>query len=159
MVTLMAMVTVKLMAINSKAEYIIKTFEGLRLQPYYCPAGLKTIGWGHVIKDDRQQQKFESITKEQAECLLKQDMAQAKSTIYRHCRIPLSYCQEGALISFIFNCGAAAFQASSLRQKLLRGEYLLAADEFPRWVHAGGIKLNGLVRRRLLEREIFLQGT
>ncbi|WP_375331580.1 glycoside hydrolase family protein [Candidatus Tisiphia endosymbiont of Oplodontha viridula] len=45
-----------------------------------------------------------------------------------------------------------------LRQKLLRGEYLLAADEFPKWVHACGIRLQGLVRRRLLEREVFLQG-
>jgi lysozyme len=143
--------------INSKAEYIIKSFEGLRLQPYYCPAGLKTIGWGHVIKGDTQQ-KLESITEEQADQLLEQDMTQAKSTLYRHCRVPLNYSQEGALISFIFNCGAAAFQASTLRQKLLRGEYLLAADEFPKWVHAGGIKLKGLVRRRLLEREVFLQG-
>ncbi|WP_410521059.1 glycoside hydrolase family protein [Candidatus Tisiphia endosymbiont of Thecophora atra] len=45
-----------------------------------------------------------------------------------------------------------------LRQKLLRGEYLLAADEFPKWVHARSIRLQGLVRRRLLEREVFLQG-
>ncbi|WP_341755784.1 lysozyme [Candidatus Tisiphia endosymbiont of Ptychoptera albimana] len=149
---------VNFMDINNQAEYLIKSFEGLRLQPYYCPAGLKTIGWGHVIKDDKQQQEVESITEEQAVCLLKQDMAQAKSTLYRHCRIPLSYSQEGALISFIFNCGAAAFQTSTLRQKLLRGEYLLAADEFPKWVHARGIRLQGLVRRRLLEREVFLQG-
>jgi lysozyme len=146
------------MATNSTAEYIIKRFEGLRLQPYYCPAGLPTIGWGHVIKIPEQQQMLETITKEQADQLLEQDMTQAKSALYRHCRIPLSYSQEGALISFIFNCGAAAFQASTLRQKLLRGEYLLAADEFPKWVHARGIRLKGLVRRRLLEREVFLQG-
>ncbi|WP_375333932.1 lysozyme [Candidatus Tisiphia endosymbiont of Xenochironomus xenolabis] len=68
-----------------------------------------------------------------------------------------NYSQEGALISFVFNCGAGAFQASSLRQKLLRGEYLSAADEFPKWVYARGVKLKGLVRRRLVEREIFLQ--
>lgn len=61
---------VNFMDINTTAEYLIKSFEGLRLQPYYCPAGLKTIGWGHVIKDDRPQQEVESITEEQAECLL-----------------------------------------------------------------------------------------
>ncbi|HJD55749.1 MAG TPA: hypothetical protein LFW21_03780 [Rickettsia endosymbiont of Pyrocoelia pectoralis] len=32
------------------AKNLIKRFESLRLKPYYCPAGLKTIGYGHVIK-------------------------------------------------------------------------------------------------------------
>lgn len=156
----MAAAMVKLMATNidsnSKAEYIIKSFEGLRLQPYYCPAGLKTIGWGHVIKEYEQQQMSDGISQEHADYLLEQDIEQAKYAIYRHCRVPLNYSQEGALISFVFNCGAGAFQASSLRQKLLRGEYLSAADEFPKWVYARGIKLKGLVRRRLLERTVFL---
>ncbi len=60
----MVVVMVKLMVtnINSKAEYIIKSFEGLRLQPYYCPAGLKTIGWGHVIKEYEQQQMSNGIS-------------------------------------------------------------------------------------------------
>ncbi|WP_342270758.1 lysozyme [Rickettsia endosymbiont of Orchestes rusci] len=60
-------------------------------------------------------------------------------------------------MSFIFNCGAGAFQASTLRQKLNRGEYLLAANELLRWVHAKGrVKLQGLIRRRQLERSLFL---
>ncbi|WP_081427791.1 lysozyme [Rickettsia felis] len=57
--------------------------------------------------------------------------------------------QQVALISFIFNCGSGAFQASTLRQKLNRGEYLNAADELLRWVKAkGGVKLQGLLKRR-----------
>ncbi|WP_231289984.1 glycoside hydrolase family protein [Rickettsia australis] len=49
------------------------------------------------------------------------------------------------------------FQASTLQQKLNRGEYLNAANELPRWVHAkGGVKLQGLVKRRNLERSLFL---
>lgn len=159
----MVVVMVKLMVTNidsnSKAEYIIKSFEGLRLQPYYCLAGLKTIGWGHVIKEYEQQQMSDGISREHADYLLEQDIEQAKYAIYRYCRVPLNYCQEGALISFVFNCGAGAFQASSLRQKLLRGEYLSAADEFPKWVYARGVKLKGLAKRRLVEREIFLHNT
>ncbi|WP_041405139.1 MULTISPECIES: lysozyme [spotted fever group] len=57
--------------------------------------------------------------------------------------------QKAALISFIFNCGAGAFQASTLRQKLNRGEYANAANELLRWMRAkGGLKLQGLVKRR-----------
>ncbi|HJD59000.1 MAG TPA: glycoside hydrolase family protein [Rickettsia endosymbiont of Ceroptres masudai] len=36
--------------------------------------------------------------------------------------------QQVALISFIFNFGSGKFQASTLRQKLNRGEYLNAAN-------------------------------
>ncbi|GAA5251953.1 lysozyme [Candidatus Rickettsia kedanie] len=65
--------------------------------------------------------------------------------------------QPAALISFISNCGAGSFQASTLRQKLNRGKYLNAATELPRWVHAkGSVKLQGLVKRRNLERSLFL---
>ena len=142
--------------VNIVAEHLIKSFEGLRLQAYCCPAGMKTIGWGHVIKPT--DQAIGSITEEQASYLLEQDIAKSKRAIYRYYPMRLSLPQEGALISFVFNCGVGAFQASSLRQKLLRGEYLLAADEFPKWVHVQGVKLKGLVRRRLIEREVFLQG-
>ena len=142
--------------VNIVAERLIKSFEGLKLQAYRCPAGLKTIGWGHVMKPV--EQVVESITEEQADYLLEQDMAESRKAIYRYYPMSLNLPQEGALISFVFNCGAGAFQASSLRQKLLRGEYLLAANEFPKWVHVRGVKLKGLVRRRLLEREVFLQG-
>ncbi|WP_147144064.1 glycoside hydrolase family protein [Rickettsia asiatica] len=58
-------------------------------------------------------------------------------------------------MSFIFNCGSGKFQASILRQKLNRGEYANAANALLRWVHVkGGIKLQGLVKRRQLERFI-----
>ncbi|WP_342270767.1 glycoside hydrolase family protein [Rickettsia endosymbiont of Orchestes rusci] len=44
-------------------------------------------------------------------------------------------------MSFIFNCGSGAFQASTLRQKLNRGEYVNAADELLRWVHSKNVRL------------------
>ena len=39
--------------------------------------------------------------------------------------------------------------------KLLANDYDGAADEFPAWIKAGGRVLNGLVRRRLAEKELF----
>jgi lysozyme len=139
---------------TSIAKDLIKSFEGLRLEPYHCSAGRKTIGYGHVIQD--KQTLDTSISPEMAEQLLDSDIHKARNSLQRNCHMPLTQTQEAALISFIFNCGSGAFQASSLRQKLLRGEYLAASLEFPRWVYARGVKLRGLVRRRLAEQELFL---
>ncbi|MCC8377741.1 MAG: glycoside hydrolase family protein [Rickettsia endosymbiont of Graphium doson] len=57
----------------------------------------------------------------------------------------------------MFNCCYGAFQASTLRQKLNRSEYDNAPDELLKWVKAkGGVKLQGLVKRREIERSLFL---
>jgi lysozyme len=139
---------------------LIKNFEGLSLSPYYCLGGRKTIGYGHVLRKDEEQYPLNlQITQKRAEELLEQDIVGARIALRKHCKAPLSARQEAALISFIFNCGSGAFQASALRQKLERGEYLLASNEFPRWVYAGGVKLAGLIKRREVERKIFLAGT
>ena len=143
-------------SINSLAlaKELIKSFEGLSLKAYFCPAKKKTIGYGHVCLES---ERIEGqITSQQAEILLEQDMLKACRSLRRHCPTPITLQQEAALSSFIFNCGSGAFQASSLRQKLLRGEYSLAANEFPKWAYANGVKLPGLVRRRLAERNLFL---
>lgn len=63
--------------------------------------------------------------------------------------------QGDALVSFTFNLGSGALQRSTLRRKLNRQEYRLAAKEFSRWVWAGGKKLKGLIRRRQAEAELF----
>ena len=137
------------------ATDLIKKFEGLRLTSYYCPAGHKTIGYGHVIKPyDR---IVDRITEQQAEKLLEQDVREAENTLHKYCNVPLTENQQAALISFIFNCGGDAFRSSTLRQKLNRGEYGNAANELPRWIHTKGkVKLQGLVKRRAIERSLFL---
>jgi lysozyme len=138
------------------AADLIRSFEGLRLEPYYCPAKKLTIGYSHLI---RAGEHFGAITPDKADELLNRDIRVAQNGIYRLCRVSLSPQQEAALISFVFNLGSGAFQASTLRQKLNRGEYLWAADEFLRWVYTGGVKLAGLIRRRAAERATFLVGT
>ena len=58
------------MKASEKAYSLIRQFEGLRLTSYRCPAGVWTIGYGHtsgVVPGV-------SITKEQAEVFLRQDI-------------------------------------------------------------------------------------
>ena len=139
------------------AKELVKYFEGLALKPYICTGGKRTIGYGHVMKDNEAIEP--PITKILAEQLLQQDLLKTQAIVRKYCPVPLLQTQEAALISFVFNCGSGAFQASALRQKLLRREYDLAADEFLKWVYAKGLKLKGLIKRRLIERNLFLSGS
>ncbi|WP_341792938.1 lysozyme [Rickettsia endosymbiont of Ceutorhynchus obstrictus] len=144
------------MSTQKLAKQLIKQFESLRLVPYYCPAGRKTIGYGHAIKPHEQAQLDSEITKEQAERLLDEDVKQVQMDLSRYCHVHLTVNQKAALISFIFNCGSAAFRNSTLLKRLNEGKYAEAADQFLRWVFVKDKELKGLVKRRKLERAIFL---
>ena len=61
-------------------------------------------------------------------------------------------------MSFTYNLGSGSLSRSTLLEKLNSGDIEGAADEFDRWVFAGGIKLAGLVRRRSVEKDLFMKG-
>lgn len=134
--------------ISESGLNLIKHFEGFSPKVYLDAAGLPTIGYGHLIKTG---EVFTTLDLEEAEILLKEDVAIAERAVSKLVHVPLTANQFDALVSFSFNLGSGALQRSSLRQKLNRGEYMSAAFEFPRWVWAGGKKLPGLVRRRHAE--------
>ena len=132
---------------------IIRYFEGFSAVPYMCAGGYNTIGYGHVIKAS---EKFDApINKEQATSLLEKDVQCSEKAVCEFIHTRLEIYQSDALISFTYNLGAGALQRSTLRRKINRGEYRLAAGEFSRWVYAGGKKLNGLVKRRYVESQLF----
>lgn len=135
---------------------LIKRFEGFRPAVYRDAVGLPTIGYGHLIK---QGATFDRpITEREAEELLRRDVSIAERAVLRLISVPLSDGQFAALVSFVFNLGAGALQRSTLRMKLNRGDIADAADEFIKWIRAGGRVLRGLVLRRNAERSMFLGG-
>lgn len=69
--------------------------------------------------------------------------------------VPLNQNEFDALVSFTFNVGIGAWRESTLLRKLNSSARAQAADEFERWVYAGGRKLAGLENRRLAERKLF----
>ena len=129
---------------------LIKYFEGFSAEPYRCPAGYWTIGYGHLIPS-LEQEKYQMISEVEAEELLRQDVARTEATVRRLIPVALSQGQFDALVSFTYNLGAGALQRSALRQKARRGEHKAAAAEFSRWIYAGGKRLPGLVKRRAAE--------
>lgn len=139
--------------INEKGLELIKKFEGLRLEPYICSGGKKTVGYGHtgdLARADRR------ITEIEAEAALRQDLRGAERDVERLVKVPVSDNQFSALVSFVFNLGAGSLSRSTLLRKLNTGDYTGASEEFWKWRRAGGKILKGLVRRRAAEKELFL---
>lgn len=101
------------------------------------------------------------ITEKEATDLLKNHLKGDLSFLNKSLTVKVNVCQYVALLSFIYNLGRAAFQRSTLRMKLNRGEYQEAANEFLKWNKArvnGVLKpINGLTKRRSEERELFLK--
>ena len=141
------------MNISEAGIQLIKKFEGCSLKAYKCPAGIWTIGYGHTLNVNEGQ----TITKKQAEDLLKQDLRSFVLTVNNLVNVPLNQNQFDALVSFCYNLGSGNLKSSTLLKLLNKKDYLGAAEQFDRWVHAGGKKLSGLVKRRAAEKELFLK--
>ena len=125
---------------------------------YVCAGGVVSCGYGATRGSDGRpiNLDMEPITETDADDLLGRDLEASERRVTRIVKTPLSENHFSALTSFTFNVGCGALQRSTLRMKLNRGEYLGAADEFPKWRRAGGRILAGLVRRRAAERFLFL---
>ena len=130
----------------------IKKSEACVLQAYQDAAGVWTIGYGHtngVKKGDR-------ITQYQAERFLREDLAKFEAIANKVKRIGGSQGKFDAVLDFIYNCGPANFDSSTLKKYIESGRKTWEIQEqFLRWVNAGGKKLGGLVTRRIWEANRF----
>ncbi len=140
------------MRTSQRGLSLIKSFEGLRLLAYRDAVGVWTVGYGAT----RGVKAGMSVTKEQAERMLLNDVQRFEPEVERLVQVPLTGNQWDALVSFTYNLGAANLESSTLLRKLNAGDYAGAAEQFPRWNKAGGKVLPGLVRRREAERVLFL---
>lgn len=132
---------------------LIGNAEGCRRDPYKCPADVWTDGVGNthgvkpgVRKTDQQ------IAKEWAGNIL--DAEQCVTHYAAGDKLPQG--AFDAATSITFNVGCTAMQKSTMFQLFRQGNTPGACEQFPRWVYAGGVKLNGLVIRRDKERALCL---
>ena len=133
----------------------LKGFEGFRETAYRCPAGVWTIGYGHVDGVSR----GDRVTREEAERLLRRELAKYEAFVER-LGVTTQQHKFDALVDFSFNLGCEALRSSTLLKKIraCRPDAEVRA-EFMKWVYAtvGGRKrkLEGLVRRRKWEADRF----
>lgn len=145
------------MKISDDGMALIKRFEGLRLQAYQDSVGVWTIGYGWTQPvAGRKVGAGMAIDAATAERLLVCGVAQFEQGVERLVAVTITQGQFDALVSFAYNLGLRALEKSTLLRRLNAGDRLGAADQFGRWVNAGGVRLDGLVARRAAERALFL---
>jgi lysozyme len=139
------------MRTGEKGINLIKSFEGLYLKAYLCPAKILTIGYGHT----RNVKANQAITEAQAVELLREDLRDAENTVNAQ-KLNINQHQFDALVSFVFNCGSGNFLKSSLLRMIKVNPM---SDniriEFQKWNKGGGKVLLGLTRRRKSESELY----
>lgn len=158
---------------------LIKYFESLHdgdlrkigLQPKMCPAGIWTVGYGRALRDlDGSYLKgvngyrrmleiypdLETLTEEESVDLLKEDL-KIRESMVNSLRLPLKQYEFAALVSFTYNVGFANLRSSTLLKRI-KGANGSIYDAFMMWVKADGKVLNGLVKRRRTEANLFLNG-
>ncbi len=124
------------------------------LTAYQDPGGVWTIGYGHTGPDVY---AGLTITADQAEALLQQDMRSFERAVENMLTRPATQDQYDALVDFAFNEGAGqnGLGGSTLLRKFNAGDLVGAARQFGEWdlsVYEGRMQvLQGLVRRRIAE--------
>lgn len=153
--------TVEPRAMNETSIALLMHFEGWSSQPYDDPADYCTIGFGHLIAlttcDAIELGDFAGgISKSRGRDILIADARLARSSVEDLISARMTDNEFSAVSSFVFNVGRRNFANSTMRRLINNGRSDLAANEFRRWVKAGGQTLPGLVVRRNCEKELFL---
>lgn len=145
------------MQISRKGLALIKKYEGFKPKAYYCPAGLLSIGYGHVI--DKDKERYSVLTVTDAHNLLLSDLNNAIKVITTLVQVPLKQGQFDALCSLIYNWGGAGFSKSLGLKYLNQKDYTRAAEEFfsreRGVVNIKGVFSRGLYNRRQAELELW----
>jgi lysozyme len=147
------------MKVSDKLIKMLRHHEGVRSKPYRCPAGLWTVGVGHLIGDGKSLPESwnKTFTTEEIDGILKSDLNRFERGILKMLpNVRLRQCEFDCLVSFAFNLGLGTFQRSTLRQALLRGDKEAAMESLMKYCRAGGKVLRGLENRRKDEKAMFL---
>jgi lysozyme len=143
---------------SSKGIDLIKKYEGFSATVYRCAANVPTIGYGATYYPDGKKvtMQDEPITESYAEFMLTRMLRDYENGVNRYVQTDINQNQFDALVSFAYNLGLGALKSSTLLKKVnIDPNDPTIPDEFKKWVKAGGKILNGLVKRRSEEAELY----
>ena len=142
------------MQISDKGKQLIFNFEGCKLEAYQCYAGKWTIGYGNTFYEDGTKVKQgDKITQERAYELFDLIIKDFEKGVSHRLRFPVKQNQFDALVSHAYNCG----YSETIYRMVNERDNLLSSWWISHYVMAGGKKLNGLVRRRIAERDLYFK--
>lgn len=146
------------MKLSAKNLQVLKDLEAFRARPYLCSAGAWTIGYGTTMYPNGKKvtSQDKPITESVASVLLDLYLESVYRNLVKLVKVELNQNQFDAICLFIYNAGVTRFRTSTLLKLLNASKFDLASGQFRRWIWAGGKKSKGLIKRREIERKIFL---
>lgn len=141
--------------ISNRFIGLIEQFEGFRAQCYQDTGGVWTIGYGHACPAG-DPLRAATLTREQAEALLRQDVQHAVEAVNMNVTVLLKQEQFDALVDFAFNVGVNAFKNSTLLRKLNAGHCCAVPDQLRKWNRDNGQVIAGLIARRNAEIALYV---
>lgn len=136
---------------SDKGIKLIAQREGVILRGYKDSKNLLTIGVGHLVLPGEPYKLGQSITREECDRLLKQDLKSAEKAVNDAVRVSITQNQFDAMVSLAFNIGNKGFKTSQVVRKLNALDYDGAANAFMNWC-----KPVELTNRRKAEKLQFL---
>ena len=151
--------------VSQECVDIIKKWEGFREKPYYDYKQY-TVGYGTRVPDGKlEEYQANGISREEAEQLLVEHLQKHCNEVNKFIdKYGLTFTQGmfDALVSLCFNCGGSWLnnsEPSTLKTAIVEGwegtDLLFA---FGQWSTAGGETVPALIRRRLAEARMYLDG-
>jgi lysozyme len=147
------------MKLPQEAIDLVKEFEGLRLDAYFDPAGVVTIGYGYTNRAGYGPgvKMGDKWTKKQAEEMLTLGLETFAAEVLPLLKQQPNPHQFGAFVSLAYNIGVPAFAKSTALKRWNAGDMMGCAEAMAWFNKAGGKVLRGLVRRREAEVALFLK--
>jgi len=148
------------MILSQKGKEALKRFEGFRSCPYLDQVKIPTIGVGTTVYPDG------TLVEMHDPCI---DINKAYEYLTDHVnkrviaaiqpviKVSLNQNQVDAVISLVYNIGAAAFKKSTVLKKINENPNNKPSitEAFMMWVKAGGTTLAVLVARRKEELKLY----
>lgn len=162
---------------SSKGLAFLTKEEGFKARMYRDPAGLPTIGVGHLLTRDeltsgrievspgRVVRWTEGLSEDDVIALLTKDVEWAEdavNSIFRQATEKMGYpvevdqAQFDMLVSLVYNIGAGAWRSSTLARRILAGRLQDVPEQMLRWKYSAGVPI--LAARRAREVEVYKEG-
>ncbi|KAB1231352.1 lysozyme [Chryseobacterium viscerum] len=143
------------MKTSQKGINLILSFEGFSSKPYLDSAKIPTIGYGNTYYPGGKKVTMTdpAISKEKGAELFSSVLPTYEKIVYNKIKVGLTQNQFDALVSHTYNTGGSDGLFSLVNKKA--GESEIRNWFTMKYITAGGKTLNGLIRRRKAEADMF----
>ena len=143
------------MKISNIGIELIKNFEGYRSDAYLCPSKVWTIGWGTTLINGVKVKEGDRITIEKANEALMVDIKKFEAVVNSRVKIILTQNKFDALVSHTYNTGGSDKLFDLINHDA--DDFKIRSWWVNSYITSNGVRLNGLIKRRFDEVELFFK--